>query len=283
MTIYSKGITHSGKFHADDVFSTAVLRLINPEFTVKRVFQVPDDVEECIVYDIGRGKFDHHGVDVKLHENGSRYAAFGLIWDEYGLELAGSEKAFKRIEDKLVSVIDEADNDGEPDMLSKVISSFNPSWNSDANRDDAFEEAVDMAVKILSKTIEHEKAVEKADSIVYSALEKMENGIVILEQYVPFSKLLVETDAVYAIYPSLRGGYCVQGVPAEDESRDVKIPFPEEWRGLEEADIEKASGITGLKFCHNSGFMASADTLDTAIQTAQKSIEYKEKNNALPD
>ncbi len=278
MTIYQKGYTHSGKFHADDVFSTAVLRLVNPEFTVERVFKFPEDTENCIVYDIGGGSFDHHGVDIKFHENGCRYASFGLIWDEYGPELSGSQNAFKRIEEKFVSVIDEADNGGEPDMLSKVISSFNPSWDSDENRDEAFEEAVDIAMKILIKTIEREKAIEKADSIVYGALEKMENKIVILDKFVPFSKLLTGTDAVYAIYPSLRGGYCVQGVPVEDESRDVKVPFPKQWRGLEECDIESVSGIKGMKFCHNSGFMASSDTLESAVEIALKSMEYyKEK------
>lgn len=278
MTIYQKGYTHSGKFHADDVFSTAVLRLVNPDFTVERVFKVPEDTENCIVYDIGGGMFDHHGVDVKFHENGRRYASFGLIWDKYGVMLSGSQRAFKRIEEKFVSVIDEADNGGEPDMISKVISSFNPAWDSNDDRDKAFSEAVDIAVNILSKTIEHEKAIERADSIVYQALEKMENKIVILDKFVPFSKLLTGTDAVYVIYPSLRGGYCVQGVPVEDESRDVKVPFPDSWRGLEEDDIESISGIKGMTFCHNSGFMASSDTLDTAVEIALKSMDYyKEK------
>lgn len=276
ITTYTKGITHAGKFHADDVFSTALLRIINPDFKAERVFSIPEDTTDCIVYDIGRGRFDHHGVDVPLHENGCRYASFGLLWDEYGLELAGSERAFKHIEESFVSVIDEADNGGEPDMLSKVISSFNPSWDSDENRDEAFEEAVEMAEKILRKTIAREKSVEKADTIVYDALAKMKDRIVILEQFAPFSKPLIETEAVYVIYPSMRGGYCIQGVPVEEDSRDVKIPFPEEWRGLEEDEIQRVSGINGLKFCHNSGFMASAETEEIAVQAALKSIEIKE-------
>lgn len=57
--IPARGLTHSGKFHADDVFSTALLELLNPEFQVERVLEVPADFDG-IVYDIGGGAFDHH-------------------------------------------------------------------------------------------------------------------------------------------------------------------------------------------------------------------------------
>ncbi len=40
--IPARGLTHSGKFHADDVFSTALLELLNPEFQVERVLEVPE-------------------------------------------------------------------------------------------------------------------------------------------------------------------------------------------------------------------------------------------------
>ena len=38
----ASAFTHSGKFHADDVFSTALLQIINPNITVTRVFSVPE-------------------------------------------------------------------------------------------------------------------------------------------------------------------------------------------------------------------------------------------------
>ena len=50
--------THSGKFHADDVFSAALLLYLNPEITITRGNRVPDDFEG-IVFDIGRGRYDH--------------------------------------------------------------------------------------------------------------------------------------------------------------------------------------------------------------------------------
>ena len=57
-----QAFTHGAKFHSDDVFATAFLRLIKPEIQVTRGFEVPADFDG-IVYDIGRGRFDHHQED----------------------------------------------------------------------------------------------------------------------------------------------------------------------------------------------------------------------------
>ena len=279
MKIYSKGITHGGKFHADDVFSTAMLRLGNPEFTVKRVFEVPGDCDDCIVYDIGRGKFDHHGEEILYHENGKPFASFGLLWREYGLILAGSEKAQARIDESFISVIDDADNGGENDLVSMVISAFNPPWNSDDSTDEAFAEAVDFAEKILVKLIRKEKAVEEADDEVYQAYNDMNDNVVILKRYAPWMKILVETDAEFVVYPSMRGGYNIQGVPINSETRELKVPFPSEWCGLEKEELCRISGINGMEFCHRSGFLVSAETIESCIAAASEARKKLYGNN----
>ena len=43
MKVPARGFTHGGKFHADDVFATALLRILRPDFKVQRGFEVPDD------------------------------------------------------------------------------------------------------------------------------------------------------------------------------------------------------------------------------------------------
>ena len=47
----SSAFTHSGKFHADDVFSAALLLYLNPEITITRGNQVPENYEG-LVFDI---------------------------------------------------------------------------------------------------------------------------------------------------------------------------------------------------------------------------------------
>lgn len=78
-----RGFTHGGGFHADDVFSSALLRILNPQIEILRGNVVPEEFDG-IVYDIGRGKFDHHQQQKLYRENGIPYAAFGLLWKEFG-------------------------------------------------------------------------------------------------------------------------------------------------------------------------------------------------------
>ena len=63
------GFTHSGIFHADDVFATAFIKMINPNIEIVRGNEVPNNFTG-IVYDIGLGEFDHHGDEKKKKENG---------------------------------------------------------------------------------------------------------------------------------------------------------------------------------------------------------------------
>ena len=78
MKIPANGFTHAGKFHADDVFATALLQIIRPDIRITRGFVVPDDFDG-IVYDIGFGMFDHHQEPREYRANGIPYAAFGLL------------------------------------------------------------------------------------------------------------------------------------------------------------------------------------------------------------
>ena len=78
--------THGGIFHADDVFATALLKILNPDILVTRGNQIPDNFEG-IIYDIGGGEFDHHQKEKRIRENGVPYAAFGLLWEKNGEEI----------------------------------------------------------------------------------------------------------------------------------------------------------------------------------------------------
>ena len=50
MKIPAKGFTHGGKFHADDVFSTALLQIVRPDIQVTRGFVVPDDFDLSLIH-----------------------------------------------------------------------------------------------------------------------------------------------------------------------------------------------------------------------------------------
>ncbi|MDF2951227.1 MAG: hypothetical protein K0S18_810, partial [Anaerocolumna sp.] len=124
----SKAFTHSGKFHADDVFSAALLTYLNPMIQIERGLEVPEKYDG-IVFDIGLGKFDHHQAGAAVRENGNPYAAFGLLWKEFGTRILNDEEA-EKFDESFVQSLDYSDNTGSRNELAELISLFNPVWDS---------------------------------------------------------------------------------------------------------------------------------------------------------
>ena len=261
-----RAFTHAGKFHADDVFSSALLKMIYEDIKIERGFKVPEDFDG-IVFDIGFGKFDHHQADREVRENGIPYAAFGLLWREYGkLFLEGD--AFLEFDEKFVQPMDESDNTGCKHEISDLIDKFNPSWNEEPS-DKHFEEAVEFATMILKRRFTHIKAQIEADKIMEENMKKAKDNILILENCVPWKNKLIGTDIYFVVYESKRGAYNAQGVPVNKDTVELHYSFPEAWRGKDEDEIKKVSGIETLRFCHNSGFLIATDTLEDAVKACK--------------
>ena len=75
----ANAITHNGKFHVDEVFSTVLLMKVFDNIKVARVPDVPENMkmEDKIIYDIGKGKFDHHQSNALTREDNVKYSSFG--------------------------------------------------------------------------------------------------------------------------------------------------------------------------------------------------------------
>lgn len=84
-------LTHSGSFHADDVFGVAVLAALHPDHEIVRTRSEAEIAQADFVVDVGgiwdaaRGRFDHHqrGFD-SARPGGEGYASAGLVWREFG-------------------------------------------------------------------------------------------------------------------------------------------------------------------------------------------------------
>ena len=274
--------THSGKFHADDVFSSALLLYLNPELTILRGNRVPDDFEG-IVFDIGRGKYDHHQKDSRIRENGVPYAAFGLLWEELGPEILGDELS-RKFDEAFVQPLDNNDNTGEKNELATLIGNFNPAWDAEGGSDEAFFQAVSVAGMILENKFERYRGNERADKRVEEIYDRHQQAfhdrekhrddarILILPEFVPCQKFLSETQIAFVIFPSNRGGYCIQ--PQKKEySMNYKCSFPPEWLGLENEELREATGLKTANFCHKGGFLMTTGELADAVQACKLSME----------
>ena len=261
MVIPNKGFTHAGVFHADDVFATALLKIINPNFTWVRGNVAPENFDG-IVYDIGGGEFDHHQVGSRVRDNGVPYAAFGLIWEKYGV-LVMPEKEANRFDKEFVQMIDNTDNTGVKNPVSSIIHDMNPEWDEDISFDDAFQNAVGYAIKTLECQFKHISSKKHSESIVKSKIADAVDGCLYLGDYLPWRDALRDTDINYVIYNSNRGGYNIQTVPHTDNNISEKC-FPIEWRGKAGAELEEVSGIRGITFCHHGGFLCAVNSLKAA-------------------
>ena len=283
----AKAFTHSGKFHADDVFSAALLLYLNPEITITRGNQVPENYEG-LVFGIGRGQYDHHQKDSRIRDNGVPYAAFGLLWEKLGPEILGEELALK-FDESFVQPLDINDNTGEKNELATLIGNFNPGWDSKSSNDEAFFQAVSVAGMILENKFERYLGNERADRRVEEVLTEhaaslasgdtpAENtNILILPEFIPCQKRLSETNIAFVIFPSNRGGYCIQ--PQKKEySMNYKCSFPKQWLGLENEELQAATGLASAGFCHKGGFLMTVGDEADAIRACEISLEeYEQK------
>lgn len=271
MHIPNKAFTHAGKFHADDVFSAALLRYFNPEIRIERGFQVPPGYDG-LVFDIGDGEFDHHARNSPVRENGVPYAAFGLLWRELGEELLGARDA-KRFDEGFVQPLDQDDNTGCGNQVAGIIAAYNPLWDTQQDENECFEQAVALALTILRKKFEVFFAVQRAYEEVSAALAVQKHGIVELKRFAPWKQRLIPSKARFVVFPSQRGGYCAQAIAAGFGTQELKVPFPAEWAGAPEQDLPGISGIETLRFCHVGRFLVTTGTREDAFAACEAAME----------
>lgn len=293
-------ITHSGTFHADEVFATAILSLIIDNIVVLRVNELREKIDDVVIYDVGLGKFDHHQVGGNgKRANGVSYAACGLIWNAYSSELLSNlgikdediEYLKTQIDKGFIQFIDANDNGITPKIdteykyvnLANIIAQFNPRWNEKADADDKFIEAVNFAKIILENEINSEISKLEAKSKVENAIKNSKENIMILDEFMPWKEFVLESslkkakDILFVVFPSNRGGYNVYAVPKEEGSFENRRNFPKEWAGLRDEKLQEITGVKTAAFCHIACFICTAKTKDDAIKLANIARKNKKE------
>lgn len=291
-------VTHGGIFHADEVLATVILSKVLGDVTVLRTFKVPEGLsDDVIVYDIGFGKFDHHQKGGNgARENGVPYASVGLIWKEYGHKLvedtANPELVWSLVDRDLIQGVDAVDNGAMPKpetestgpivrnmSFSAIISGFNPTWDCAEEPDEAFIKAVEFAETVFENTLKNATAKAKAQKIVEEAIEKSQEHIMVLEQFVPWQEVIFSSENAkasevqFVVFPSNRGGFNWQCVPDALGSFGQRKTVPSEWRGLSGENLQKVTGVPTANFCHSAGFLGSAETFEGAYALAKLAVE----------
>lgn len=272
-------VTHAGKFHADDVMSTAILTLLLQKVGIKNIRQVrtynpaeegyTDDTPNCIVYDIGLGQYDHHQVGdaakhcIRLDDDGveRKYAACGLIWKEIGSQFVGSEKHAKIIYDSILRYIDDQDNGFGHNPLSTMLGYMNPSMISppESYYKSDFENAVYIARTMFIATLEHFKFLKEFENSFEKYVEESDGSCLVTPTYMPGADdICREREIPFYVYPNQRkeGSYCFKTINTDPQDNNTHLcDIPDEVRNWE-----------GVNFLHPSCFMGAADSKERAVE-----------------
>jgi uncharacterized UPF0160 family protein len=300
-----KVVTHSGTFHADDVFASVVLRAALGSFDLVRTRDSDEIASADIVFDVGgvydadTRRYDHHMRDLPRRPDGTPYSSVGLVWRDYGrealqqfvpgIEADAIEMVWQDIDTSIILSIDQADNgvaSTSPGHLSLLIEAFNPTWDSAQSFDDAFTEAADFAHGILLRSCRQAHAEAQAMSFVMAAARKTKDPrVIVLDRKLPWEKAVFEgglNDLLFVIYPNedSTSWYC-RTVPPEPNSFGQRLSLPEAWRGLQEEDFSEAAGIPDGVFCHPSGFICGARSQASTLRLAEQAIAEGQRIGAI--
>lgn len=309
MILSKNGFTHGGKFHADDVFSTALLMMLQPDFRVTRGFKAPENFDG-IVYDIGGGEFDHHQEPREYRPNGVPYAAFGKLWRHFGIDIVHDNVSTEIIDSLLVQPIDAVDNGVEnaDRSLSEAIGAFNPCWDEDNSfvaQMGAFDDAVDIAYEIMESVVAcimQKRIPEKKETfldtvlnclpeiskdVVYTkiadAMKRKEDAKLRAEKIAEDAKKQAKNSTVIVLdqYAPIIGMLCetealAMVYPSQRGGWNAQlVPVEPEGFATKAAFPKEWWGASrenlpeGVTFCHANGFMLAAETKEDAIKAAR--------------
>lgn len=299
MTRPVKIVTHSGGFHADDVFAVATLKLMLGD-TPREIIRTRDAdliasgdyvVDVGMVHDPATNRFDHHQKGgAGQRDNGVPYAAFGLVWEQFGEQLCGSSSVSKRVEVRLVQAIDAYDNGfrlfeitiqtATPFLVQDVVGMFEPLPGEGKTKDAAFAEAVEFAHQLLLRTIAIAQNEELIEVTVRDALARAEDKrLFVLEEGFIADRVTIsllggaDPDARYFVRQHEDGTWqlcAVSEPPLYDSNR---VLLPEAWAGKSGDELAEVTGVPDAVFCHNKRFMAVAQTKEGALALAKLALE----------
>ena len=278
-----KVVTHSGRFHADEVFALAMLARIE-SLDIERS-RDPEVIEAAdMVLDVGheyapeQGRFDHHQNSFTLtRDNAIPYATAGLVWHHFaepilaeaGLTLAHQQAHAKQwVDQKLIQDVDAVDNglyNNEPrPTVSMILGMMNASATDALEQQQAaFKQALACAEQVLAQFIQAAVKEAQALDVLQAALAQTQEGIMVLDETLPYKDFIRHHPEVKrVVYPKGSEGYGVYCNQSENH-------LPPKFRGLRGADLAEVSGLDDAVFCHKSGFMCVMGSFDSAMAMAR--------------
>jgi uncharacterized UPF0160 family protein len=286
--------THSGAFHADDVFAIAALSMLYPDYEIHRS-RDPDVWAQCdFLVDVG-GRYthadrvyDHHFKDGPAYEDGLKMSSVGLIWAHYGAEICGCADVADRVCRRLIRQFDAIDNgvtlthhieafcDVREISLSGSISMMNPQDHSKA--DEAFADEVVRARGLLQASIAGARHWIESRVGLETALKEAlaeERAYILVPEDCKWPEHLFNSRGneaiLYAVFAKDEKWFA-QAVPSAPGAFSNRKDFPAAWAGLNDEEFSAVAQVPDGIFCHPRLFLCATGSQESTIKLVYEAI-----------
>lgn len=293
-------VTHSGTFHADDVFAVAILsKVLEDNFKLIRTRDKKLFDSANFVVDVGgnhneeANRFDHHqGEGAGKRENGIAYASAGLVWNKYGESICGDKKIAQKVDERLIQVVDATDNGLSiskpifeqvfPYTISDMVASFVPGIFEDENTADIqFKKALNFAKDILDNEIKKAKDQVYIENKVKEtiSLGNSDANTIVFDEYMPRVPLWIELgkypNILYAVAPATinKSKWKLVAVPKDMNFFTYRKTLPKAWGAKHDKELQDITGVSDAEFCHKDLFLCIVRSKEGALKLMQKALE----------
>ena len=277
-------VTHSGKFHADDVLSWSLLQEFYPypmKLTRTRKKHIIEKAD--IVFDVGGiydsklGRFDHHQKEYQ-----GTHSSAGMILEWLLEQNYLNQELHDALREKLVNYVDGVDNgtietSKTLPCFATIVDLFNRSANTLEEFDQQFIQASALATSIIQHILQEEKTLQKASILVFQAMkhaENIESNLIELPEYLPWKSAYFSNEGIshpteFVLFPTLEKTWQIVAIPPTEDSFAQKRSFPQSWAGLTDQQLSEVTGEDSV-FCHKNRFVAVFKTREGALSAMKR-------------
>lgn len=311
-------VTHSGQFHTDELMAISLLARfhLKKDVTELKIVRTRDpeilatanQSKKVFILDVGRLHnpemlcFDHHQSDPELvwkdeeninKENLPKKSACGLIFDwlsSTGQLLNSKSQPLSEHEvmllKKLVKKVDACDNGEATWNDALLFSNYNHGADPEvSNRQ--FEKALFVAQGYLDNFLHQAEREQYETKVVTDAIAKAEEDghpeIIVFYEKIEAARFLIPPRSDKALFVATL--YEGNEWSIKTVCSDVTNPYsrrmdmPAEWAGLEDEELDNASGFKNMKFCHKGRFvLAMYGNESDMLNVSKKMIKISKKN-----
>lgn len=221
------------------------------------------------------------------------------------------ENAFKRIDTDFMTMIDLNDNgqltsyvdtisNAKTDSEKAIVNDLNELYQASPDipyivammnlpnmtgneQDKSFNNTVKMLKSILLNSSINALCTESG---IAKVLDLYQGGeILIIHERLPWTQAVLNNlelfkDCKLAVYPDRNMRWRVQSLPVSKAQRfKNRLSAPKAWRGLNDTDLDRETGLKNTTFIHKSGFTGGAQTFEDNLDLANLWLKEGESDN----